>query len=133
MATRSSILAWRIPGMEEPGGLQSTGLQRVRHDLTHLSSLFTFRICLKCNHRRVDVEFLSIFPCSFKKISFNILSVGHCQLAVSGHYASHLQGSRLLAKLVEPPPHCTFVSSSWAKCVDVVSCLHCFTTHFELR
>ena len=32
MATRSSILAWRIPGMEEPGGLQSTGLQRVRHD-----------------------------------------------------------------------------------------------------
>ena len=32
MATRSSILAWRIPGMEEPDGLQSTGLQRVRHD-----------------------------------------------------------------------------------------------------
>ena len=29
MATRSSILAWRIPGMEEPDGLQSTGLQRV--------------------------------------------------------------------------------------------------------
>ena len=54
-------------------------------DLTHLSSLFTFRICLKCNHGRIDVEFLSIFPCSFKKISFNILSVGHCQLAVSGH------------------------------------------------
>ena len=32
MATRSSILAWRIPWMEEPGGLQSTGLQRVGHD-----------------------------------------------------------------------------------------------------
>ena len=32
MATRSSILAWGIPGTEEPGGLQSTGLQRVRHD-----------------------------------------------------------------------------------------------------
>ena len=30
--THSSILAWRIPWMEEPGGLQSTGLQRVRHD-----------------------------------------------------------------------------------------------------
>ena len=27
MATHSSILAWRIPGTEEPGGLQSTGLQ----------------------------------------------------------------------------------------------------------
>ena len=29
MATHSSILAWRIPRMEEPGGLQSTGSQRV--------------------------------------------------------------------------------------------------------
>ena len=32
MATHSSILAWRIPRMEGPGGLQSTGSQRVGHD-----------------------------------------------------------------------------------------------------
>ena len=32
MATHSSVLAWKIPGMEEPGGLQSTESQRVRHD-----------------------------------------------------------------------------------------------------
>ena len=32
MATHSSILAWRIPWTEEHGGLQSMGLQRVRHD-----------------------------------------------------------------------------------------------------
>ena len=32
MATNSSILAWRIPWTEEPGGLQSTGSQRVGHD-----------------------------------------------------------------------------------------------------
>ena len=32
MATRSSIFAWRIPCTEEPGGLQSMGLQRVGHD-----------------------------------------------------------------------------------------------------
>ena len=32
MATHSSILAWRISWTEEPGGLQSTGSQRVRHD-----------------------------------------------------------------------------------------------------
>ena len=31
-ATHSSILAWRIPWTEEPGGLQSMGLQRVRHN-----------------------------------------------------------------------------------------------------
>ena len=33
MATHSSILAWRIPWTEEPGGLQSIGSPRVRHDL----------------------------------------------------------------------------------------------------
>ena len=32
MATRSNILAWRIPWTEEPGGLQSMGSQRVRQD-----------------------------------------------------------------------------------------------------
>ena len=32
MAIHSSILAWRIPRTEEPGGLQSTGSQRVRQD-----------------------------------------------------------------------------------------------------
>ena len=33
VATHSSILAWRIPWTEKPGGLQSMGLQRVGHDL----------------------------------------------------------------------------------------------------
>ena len=32
IATHSSILAWKIPRTEEPGGLQSMGLQRVMHD-----------------------------------------------------------------------------------------------------
>ena len=32
MATHSSILVWKMPWMEEPGGLQSMGSQRVRHD-----------------------------------------------------------------------------------------------------
>ena len=32
MATHLSTLAWKIPGMEEPGWLQSMGLQRVGHD-----------------------------------------------------------------------------------------------------
>ena len=36
MGTHSSILAWRIPWTEEPGGLQSIGSPRVRHDcVTH--------------------------------------------------------------------------------------------------
>ena len=39
MATHSSILAWKIPLTEQPGGLQSIGSQKVRHDLLskHLS------------------------------------------------------------------------------------------------
>ena len=32
MATHSSVLAWRIPGTGEPGGLPSVGLHRVGHD-----------------------------------------------------------------------------------------------------
>ena len=32
MSTHSSVLAWRNPWMEEPGRLESVGLQRVRHD-----------------------------------------------------------------------------------------------------
>ena len=32
MATHSSLLAWEIPWTEEPGGPQSVGVQRVRHD-----------------------------------------------------------------------------------------------------
>ena len=36
-ATHSSILAWGILWTEEPGGLQSTGLQRVRHDWIDLA------------------------------------------------------------------------------------------------
>ena len=34
MTTHSSILAWRIPRTEEPGGLQSIGLQRVGHNFS---------------------------------------------------------------------------------------------------
>ena len=42
MATHSSTLAWEIPWMEEPGGLQSTGSRRVGHDWATSLSLFTF-------------------------------------------------------------------------------------------
>ena len=47
MATQSSILAWKIPWMEEPGRLQSMGLQRVGHDWVTSLSLFTFKEVFK--------------------------------------------------------------------------------------
>ena len=42
MAPHSSTLAWKIPWMEEPGGLQSMGSRRVGHDSVTSLSLFTF-------------------------------------------------------------------------------------------
>ena len=42
MATHSSVLAWRIPGMGEPGGLLSMGLHRVRHDWSDLAAAAAF-------------------------------------------------------------------------------------------
>ena len=42
MALHSSTLAWKIPGMEEPGGLQSMESLKVGHDSATSLSLFTF-------------------------------------------------------------------------------------------
>ena len=53
MATHSSILAWRIPWTEEPGGLQSMESQRVGHDratntvLIHIMHYFSVIILLE--------------------------------------------------------------------------------------
>ena len=50
IATHSSVLAWRIPWTEEPGGLQSTGLQRVGHDWA--TSLSLSLLHLWCSRHR---------------------------------------------------------------------------------
>ena len=43
VAAHSSILGWKIPWTEEPGGIQSTGSQRVGHNGATSLSLFTFK------------------------------------------------------------------------------------------
>ena len=51
MAIHSSILAWRIPGTEEPDGLQSMGSQRVRHDRHDLADGLTILMLkIKATH-----------------------------------------------------------------------------------
>ena len=64
MATHSSILAWRIPWTEEPGGLQSMGLQRTEHncsDLAHTQALslapFLLKISPQARGRHIFVPF----------------------------------------------------------------------------
>ena len=42
MATHSSVLAWRIPGMAEPGGLPSMGSHRVGHDGSDLAAAYLY-------------------------------------------------------------------------------------------
>ena len=54
MATRSSILAWRIPLTEEPGGLQSRGLQRAR--LSRLKRLSTHTCKLRAMAPRPESD-----------------------------------------------------------------------------
>ena len=64
---------------------------------TRLLSFFTYSICFKCR-MTVDTEFFGNFSCSCKGSTSMILSVGHCQLPMASHSASHLQGSHLLCK-----------------------------------
>ena len=55
-ATHSSVLAWRIPGMAEPGGLLSMGLHRVGHDWSDLAAAAAAAILtpvLSSRHREV--------------------------------------------------------------------------------
>ena len=57
IATHSSILAWRIPWTEEPGGLQSLGLKRVRHDWAHAHTH-------TCTHANTHAHTLNATYCS---------------------------------------------------------------------
>ena len=61
IATHSNILAWRIPKTEGPGGLQSTGLQRVGHDWSNFSSVQFGRSVLSNSLQPMDCS-MSGFP-----------------------------------------------------------------------
>ena len=55
MATHSSVLAWRIPGMGEPGGLLSMGSHRVGHDWSDLAAVAqTVKHPVQCRRPRFD-------------------------------------------------------------------------------
>ena len=63
MAAHSSVLAWRIPGTGEPGGLPSMGSHRVGHDWSDLAvAAWTFKsefICITCNYNRNNFTIVS--------------------------------------------------------------------------
>ena len=68
MATHSSILAWRIPWMEKPGVLQSTGSQRVGHDWTTSLHLPSSHFTCHLNHgwgNEDNGDLLQKIPCMY--------------------------------------------------------------------
>jgi len=63
MATQSSILAWRIPWTEEPGGLQSMGCKRVGHDLaTKHTNTYRLKQCVLHTHTQTQALLVGDFP-----------------------------------------------------------------------
>ena len=49
MATHSGVLAWRVPGTAEPGGLPSTGSHRVAHDCSDLAAAVASGLLASCS------------------------------------------------------------------------------------
>ena len=72
MATHSSILAWRIPGTEEPGGLPSMWSHRVRHDWSDLACMHAGSM-----EYRVGGEDLAESPLSRKSVAKKLLTCGN--------------------------------------------------------
>ena len=66
MATRSSVLAWRIPGMGEPGGLPSVGSHRVGHDWSDLAAA----ACMAWSCSGSQIVKMCILPCKGGENSF---------------------------------------------------------------
>ena len=83
MATHSSVLAWRIPGMREPGGLPSMGSHRVGHDRSDLAAAHTKSIIFW----RPDVCFskVIIWPAPLPHLLLGETLPGHIQ----SHNISH--------------------------------------------
>ena len=73
METHSSVLAWRIPGTGEPGGLLSVGSHRVGHDRSNLAAAAaTAIVTQKCKKFHLHCPFKDLGSCTLiKKIFFN--------------------------------------------------------------
>ena len=122
MATSLSILAWEIPWTEEPGGLQSTGLQRARH------SWATEHICMSPTHEQL------LFPhvllscpqvCApiFSQILLAIISFTPV-LHIQGHYFSN-------SSLFSPLHYWIFSFSAEIAPSAYKILLYCFFSHLK--
>ena len=96
MATHSSVLAWRIPGMGEPHGLPSMGSHRVRHDWSNLAAAATAAAetpQLKIPH--------STFSIAFRPYN----SFTHsCKLTISNYRNMVQTNFQITLKIILKPP-----------------------------
>ena len=68
MATHSSVLAWRIPGTEEPGGLPPMGSHRVGHDCSNLILQKRFLFCLLIFFFPLQTTFMNVINIAYVSI-----------------------------------------------------------------
>ena len=80
MATHSSVLAWRIPGMGEPVGLPSMGSQRVGHDWSNLAAaaryLLSSYFCIPIPYNEKDIFWMLVLEgleCPHRTIQLQLL------------------------------------------------------------
>ena len=85
MATHSSVLAWRIPGTGEPGGLPSMGSHRVGHDWSYIAVAADKVLELQLQHH----SFQWIFRVDFLKIDcFDLLAIQRILKRLLQHHNS---------------------------------------------
>ena len=96
MATHSSVLAWRIPGMGEPGGMPSMGSHRVRHNWSDLAEAAAQRNRVKKNGEKRPETSLLMTPCALvrsKRPSFkNNAALGSSVACFCCSYGHLLEG-----------------------------------------
>ena len=89
MATHSSVLAWRIPGTGEPGGLLSMGSHRVGHDWGDLAAAAEYNVMVACKLTCFRItQLIALFRCTEKKpwhllCDKNRLQRGHSNISYS--------------------------------------------------
>ena len=129
MATHSSVLAWRIPGFGEPGGLLSLGSHRVGHDWSGLAAAAAAVMTISCLHMNMQV------------LNFQRYEHAFCQhqTGVKWQLALHLLSLLILQFYHLPPPLPSPVSNpaflvTWHQPVYAPCCtVRWFSKHCTVR
>ena len=122
MATHSSILAWRIPWTEEPGRLQSMGLQRVRHNWALSTIFFHTFLPLMSHFTTLSIISFHFSACpSDEKIECIFSNTGWNQNHLLKFNTHDTYFLKICGNLLEPTLVCWFRLLDW-KIQGLTSC-----------